>query len=535
MEDGHKNTSPHQSTPTNVEGFNKNPEGILVKDYEFVKPQFDESDIDSSLHESTPILHHDFDMNPEITLEQVIEDIIEKQSTDFTKLYNDDNDVVLNKKNVDESVGEAQFSDSQFTFPDEMKKLIQKYTFMKQHLEKGKGELDLRDSQVTLPGELLPSLNAYVNLERTIIVHPSANKEQTPMNVSRVRRPSKFKESPFTIKFGSAEGSTEVQTKKFNLKHPFASHPIYDIEDTKVTNKFLAWLSVDLLKYHAKKSNREEHYKKNKSRMSVMNFGILSVDDKNWFYIMGTPGQSWSDEQIDVCLYYLRKKSKYEPNSSYSYSTVDCNFMNIVSNVLAVYSIDDPTLDAGGKEYHLNEYISGFCMHATVPWHMVDHIFIPINVKFKHHWVLSVLSFNQRCIYVYDSMSSAGHDSAVLAEVQKLAEVIPLFLLACKFYEKKGIDIDSHPNYKLNEKNDLFDVYVVEDLPQQPSGSLDCGLYMITYAEYLTFSGGISKVNFDPDLLRTRYPAMLWHYGIRKEEEKAQSDDKAPSRPHREI
>ncbi|PHU25154.1 hypothetical protein BC332_03486 [Capsicum chinense] len=99
------------------------------------------------------------------------------------------------------------------------------------------------------------------------------------------------------------------------------------------------------------------------------------------------------------------------------YNTVDCNLMNIVSNVLAVYSIDDPALDAGGKEYHLNEYISGFRMHATVPRYMIDHIFIPINVNSKHHWVLAVLSFNQRCIYVYDSMSSAGHDSAVLAEV----------------------------------------------------------------------------------------------------------------------
>ncbi|KAM3359347.1 hypothetical protein P3S68_019057 [Capsicum galapagoense] len=75
----------------------------------------------------------------------------------------------------------------------------------------------------------------------------------------------------------------------------------------------------------------------------------------------------------------------------------------------------------------------------------------------------------------------------------------------------------------------------MEDLPQQPSGSLDCGLYMITYAECLTFGGGVPKVDFDPDLPRTRYAAMLWHYGKRKEEEKAQSDDEAPSRPRREI
>ncbi|KAF3623497.1 putative glucan endo-1,3-beta-glucosidase A-like [Capsicum annuum] len=242
-----------------------------VKDYEFVKPQFDESDSDSSRHESTPILHHDFEMNPEVTLntETAVRIIENTLTADVEQSKLDE------KVNSEVHIHEAASGE-------------------------GKGELNLRDSQVTLPSELLSSLNAYVNLERSIIVHPSTNKEQTPMNVSRVRRPSKFKESPFPIKFGSVEGSTEVQTKKFNLKHPFASHPIYDIEDTKVTTKFLAWLSVDLLKYHPKKSNREEHYKENKSRMSVMNFGILSVDDKNWFYIMGTHGQSWSDER---CIY----------------------------------------------------------------------------------------------------------------------------------------------------------------------------------------------------------------------------------------
>ncbi|KAM3287329.1 hypothetical protein P3S67_020759 [Capsicum chacoense] len=58
---------------------------------------------------------------------------------------------------------------------------------------------------------------------------------------------------------------------------------------------------------------------------------------------------------------------------------------------------------------------------------------------------------------------------------------------------------------------------------------------MITYAECLTFGEGVSKIDFDPDLLRTRYAAMLWHYDKRKEEEKAQSDDEAPSRPRMEI
>ncbi|KAF3663179.1 hypothetical protein FXO37_12095 [Capsicum annuum] len=152
--------------------------------------------------------------------------------------------------------------------------------------EQRKAEQNFSDSQVTIPDELLPSLNVYLNQERSIIVHPSANKAQeTPMHISRIKRPSRFKESPFTMNFGSAD---EGERKLFYQKHPFVSHPVNDIEDTKVINKFLKWLSVDILKFHAKR-------------------------------------------------------------------------------VLAMYRIDDDSLNAGGKEYHLNEYINGFRMHATVP------------------------------------------------------------------------------------------------------------------------------------------------------------------------
>ncbi|XP_047270981.1 uncharacterized protein LOC124899942 [Capsicum annuum] len=292
------------------------------------------------------------------------------------------------------------------------------------------------------------------------------------MNVSRIRRPSRYNDSSFTIKFGSADVSTEEQWKTFDQKHSFISHPVNAIEDTKVINKFMTWLSLDLLKYHSKRNSKEEHYLKGKAKISVINFEILSVEDKNWFYVMGTPSQTWSDEQIDVCLYYLRKKSKYDPNISNKFSTVDCNFMNIVTIVFDVYKLDDATLNAGGNKYHLNEYVSGFRMHATVPWHTVDHIFIPVHVKAKHHWVLAVISFNHRCIYVYNSLSAVGHDAAVLTEIEKLAKVIPICLIECKFYENKGIDIDNQPNYKLNYKMDPFGVSIVENVPQQPSGSL---------------------------------------------------------------
>ncbi|PHT31801.1 hypothetical protein CQW23_28138 [Capsicum baccatum] len=180
-------------------------------------------------------------------------------------------------------------------------------------------------------------------------------------------------------------------------------------------------------------------------------------------------------KKINICFYYLRKKSKYEPHSTYKYNTVDCNFMNIVWTMIGVYSLDDPTLNAEGHEYHLNEYVNRFCMHVTVPWHTVDNIFIPVNVKDRDHWVLVVLSFSERYIFIYNSYEFSDHYAVVIVEIEKLAKIIPLCLKACNFYKNKDIDLDNHSRYKDKDMLDLFDVLFVDDLPQQPSESLSRG------------------------------------------------------------
>ncbi|PHU27001.1 hypothetical protein BC332_05333 [Capsicum chinense] len=312
------------------------------------------------------------------------------------------------------------------------------------------------DSQNTISDEFLPSLNVYNH--KSIIIYPSANREvKTPRPKLRIRRSSKFKESPYTEKFGSA------------------AH------------------------------------------------------------------QTWTDSHIDVCFYYLRKKSKYgphnsyknEPNKSYKYSTFDCNFMNVIRSLNDVYSMDAQNLKDGGQDHHLMKYINVFRMHAAVPWHTVEVIFIPVNIKEKHHWILAVLSFSERCIFLYDSYETSGHYAVVLAEIEKIAKIIPLCLQACDFYVKKGIDHQSHPRYKDKESSDMFDVLFQDDLPQQPSGSLNCGVFMVMYAECLCYGHKVIASEFDPNALRTRYATLLWDYGIRKQEANVISDVEAPVRPAR--
>ncbi|PHU02824.1 hypothetical protein BC332_28075 [Capsicum chinense] len=127
---------------------------------------------------------------------------------------------------------------------------------------------------------------------------------------------------------------------------------------------------------------------------------------------------------------------------------------------------DAVNLTAGGQVTHLNEYINGFRMHAAVPWHIVEDIYIPVNIKEKYHWVLAILSFLERSIFLYDSYESSGHYPPVLDVIEKLAAIIPLYLQQRDFYVKKGIDVENNPTYKDKNSSDMFDVLFQKSLPQ---------------------------------------------------------------------
>ncbi|PHU08581.1 hypothetical protein BC332_20441 [Capsicum chinense] len=98
----------------------------------------------------------------------------------------------------------------------------------------------------------------------------------------------------------------------------------------------------------------------------------------------------------------------------------------------------------------------------------------------------------------------------------------------CDFYVKKGIQVENHPRYK--DSSDMFDVLFHENLPQQLCESLDCGVYLLTYAECFSYGDKVLANEFDPNALRMRYAALLWDYGTRKQDANAHSDVEAPVR-----
>ncbi|KAM3250855.1 hypothetical protein P3L10_004925 [Capsicum annuum] len=177
---------------------------------------------------------------------------------------------------------------------------------------------------------------------------------------------------------------------------------------------------------------------------------------------------------INVIFYYLRKKGKYNPPSNYVYTTVDCAFKIKVAELWEKYVDPQSCTFSVREEYVVCEYMNGYRLMPGVPWH---------TVKERLHWVLVIVAFLYRCLYIYDLYNSAIHDLYVKTEVQKFAEIIPSSLLNIDFYKKK-IDIDwqCHPKYRNRDESDPFEVIFVNDIPQQRSGIMDCGIYVVAYA-----------------------------------------------------
>ncbi|XP_060174439.1 uncharacterized protein LOC132605252 [Lycium barbarum] len=99
------------------------------------------------------------------------------------------------------------------------------------------------------------------------------------------------------------------------------------------------------------------------------------------------------------------------------------------------------------------------------------------------------------------------------------------------FYEKKAdIAFDTRPSYRNREQADNFDIVNVDNLPQQAPASMDCGVYVAAFAEYLS-SSEVIPTEFDAKLLRMRYGALLCDYAWDKSHKNASSDNEQPLRP----
>ncbi|PHT58517.1 hypothetical protein CQW23_00880 [Capsicum baccatum] len=163
------------------------------------------------------------------------------------------------------------------------------------------------------------------------------------------------------------------------------------------------------------------------------------------------------------------------------------------------------------NEECLINIIKDFSISASLPWNLVDDVYIPINCGDEFHWVLAVVILKESRIQVYDSMSQR-RCFGPLSEIQKLTKIFSTYL-----------DMSSFLMY--NMLKELLNKSLVSCKYK------NCGLLLVAYTEYLNDGLQVPNDGLDVGLLHKRYVALLWKYGEVKAQKSYASDTKDPRRP----
>ncbi|KAF3634219.1 hypothetical protein FXO37_26593 [Capsicum annuum] len=188
------------------------------------------------------------------------------------------------------------------------------------------------------------------------------------------------------------------------------------------------------------------------------------------------------EKHLDVTMYCLRKNYKNTNFPISRYTTTDCFFKVYIDKAYVNYYNSDVAKDLATQdtsvrtdevddmERSLINTIKGLSTCAGQPWHMVNEHKVPTD------WT------------------------------------------ALKSYKGKS-------------ERDPFQVEYVYEIAQQDSGSLDCGVFVAVYAEYLSKGLGIPCSSIDAEYHRLRYSSLLCKYGSKKAENGYYSENDYPPRP----
>ncbi|XP_075108863.1 uncharacterized protein LOC142180706 [Nicotiana tabacum] len=230
-------------------------------------------------------------------------------------------------------------------------------------------------------------------------------------------------------------------------------------------------------------------------------------------------------QHINVIMYYLRKRGKYGPNNKTRFTTTDCVFKTWIEQIYEKF-INSPPQEKYSvvkPQDVVAEYILGYRLLANVAWDEVDYVIMPVNIKEKIHWVLVFFDIAYRQLYAYDSMVSSHNHHVVESRVKKFSVIIPLHLSCTDFYGKrKDINFMNTKAYIEKHVTDPLNIqWMVAEIPQQNEGSLDCGVFVVAFAEYVSL-GDLSipaEDLSDIDQHHRRYRALLWDYATKKQED----------------
>ncbi|KAG5630109.1 hypothetical protein H5410_001826 [Solanum commersonii] len=299
-------------------------------------------------------------------------------------------------------------------------------------------------------------------------------KEQEKKEKVKVKKNVKDKEK-------KKEKKVEVVSCDVKQQNPFEGFNIDGEGQTELMTSFSQWINEGLYKHHAKKRDKDDNYLANCSDLEFkqLDFVVAFPKKKDYFYVMSQ-----------------------------------------LNNVVPEY------------ENKIVGTIKGFGIPVGLPWHLTNEVYVPVNCNGEFHWVLAVVVLKEWHIKVYDSMSSSRTNRKWCTEIQKLSTMLPKYLESSGFYEKKDrANWSVLESYQGKKKSHPFEVIDVIGIAQQARNSLDCGVFVVAYAEFLSDGLQIPSDGIISQSLRLRYASLLWNYGILKARTSYVSNNEDPQRP----
>ncbi|XP_060969437.1 uncharacterized protein LOC133036728 [Cannabis sativa] len=299
----------------------------------------------------------------------------------------------------------------------------------------------LGDSQGTEDSITLSALEKINDIEETIakgkVLHKEVmasnqrniakdlNVEFTPKVVKRAAKPASVMKSPYTTNFGSA--SSGKPTGEVYGLFPF-SNGLMAMPDELQVKSFEQWFKAGF-----NDKNKLKKFKQEDRVLKVpLDFVVVKVNDKMWFYDLRTPGRNLSCSHIDVCFYYLRKQIKYDKSVRVAASTTDCFFAAHIFDLYNKFCANDEDINSVPRDTKAAAYIAGFGLLCGKPWFVLDFMLFPVNVMALAHWILCVFDIKMRCLKVCNSLRRGKFkDSRELCEC--ICRYFADFIVSCGF------------------------------------------------------------------------------------------------------
>ncbi|XP_062118337.1 uncharacterized protein LOC133831951 [Humulus lupulus] len=218
---------------------------------------------------------------------------------------------------------------------------------------------------------------------------------------------------------------------------------------------------------------------------------------------------------VDVVFYYLRKKGMYHDSTVLKFTTTDTTFQKRIEAIYDSFLKKNRDHGVMNRNHVVAEVMMGFGLSCNKSWLQVDHVLFPSLVKNEKHWLLAILSFKDRLIHVYNTLTCDRKDHVALLAIEPFRVLLPTYLSIIGFYKRIDIDFCSKPYFGRPQAGS-FEVVMDDDIP---SGSLiDSAIYMFSFAEYFIAGKEIPRCNFDVECHRSRLAYLLYSYAMGKQE-----------------